>query len=88
MELSDGRIISFGKCLLATGCREARLPGIPPALKEHVTNLRKVKDFERVQARATCTPLVPALALRAARSGAARRGSGAGGGVSRPDSRR
>mmetsp|Transcript_16549 Transcript_16549/g.39052 ORF Transcript_16549/g.39052 Transcript_16549/m.39052 type:complete len:607 (+) Transcript_16549:51-1871(+) len=49
VELSDGRIISFGRCLLATGCREAKLPGIPPGLEQHVTNLRKVKDFERVQ---------------------------------------
>ena len=47
--LSDGRIIGFGKVLLATGCREAVLPGVPAALKDHVTNLRKVKDFERVQ---------------------------------------
>jgi len=48
--LSDGRVFSFGRCLLATGSKEARLPGpIPPKLAEHVTNLRKVKDFDRVQ---------------------------------------
>ncbi|EKX40522.1 hypothetical protein GUITHDRAFT_113308 [Guillardia theta CCMP2712] len=47
--LSDGRVVSFGKCLLATGCKEAKLPGVPDHLKKHVTNLRKVKDFERVQ---------------------------------------
>ncbi len=32
---------------VATGCREARLPGVPEHLKPHVTNLRKVKDFDR-----------------------------------------
>jgi len=47
--LSDGRVLGFGKVLLATGCREAVLPGVPDALKQHVTNLRKVKDFDRVQ---------------------------------------
>jgi len=47
--LSDGRVIGFGKVLLATGCREARLPGVPTELKDSVTNLRKVKDFDRVQ---------------------------------------
>ena len=40
---------AFGKCLLATGCREIKLPGIPENLKQHVTNLRKVKDFDKVQ---------------------------------------
>ena len=47
--LSDGRTLGFGKVLLATGCREAVLPGVPDTLKHHVTNLRKVKDFDRVQ---------------------------------------
>jgi len=46
--LSDGRVMGFGKVLLATGCREAVLPGVPEALKSSVTNLRKVKDFDRV----------------------------------------
>ena len=47
--LSDGRVLGFGKVLLATGCREAVLPGVPDSLQHHVTNLRKVKDFDRVQ---------------------------------------
>ena len=47
--LSDGRTLGFGKVLLATGCKEAVLPGVPDKLKHHVTNLRKVKDFDRVQ---------------------------------------